>query len=107
MKIHLKKIDAIIVVALIIVSGLFLARAGYVSLPFFEDETVSEEDENVTSQPPDVPTPPNSFIPSSGETSLLNDGIKEFGGVGTSGGWDVTFSSSSDTVSSSKKGRDT
>jgi len=64
MKIHLKKIDAIIVVALIVVSGLFLARAGYVSLPFFEDGTVSEEDENVTSQPPDIPTPPNSFIPS-------------------------------------------
>jgi predicted secreted hydrolase len=64
MKLQLKKIDAIIVVALIVVSGLFLARAGYISLPFFEEETTSDEDDNITSLPPEIPTPPNSFIPS-------------------------------------------
>lgn len=63
MKIQLKKIDTIIVVALIVVSGLFLVKAGYVSLPIFGEEETTEE-ENVTSQPPELPTPPNSFIPS-------------------------------------------
>ena len=64
MKIKLKKIDAIIVVALIVVAGLFLYRAGYISLPLFDGEVTPPDDENVTTPPPEIPTPPNSFIPS-------------------------------------------
>ena len=63
MKIKLKKIDAIIVVALIVVAGLFLYKAGYISLPLLE-EVSPPEDENVTAPPPEIPTPPTSFIPS-------------------------------------------
>lgn len=63
MNIKLKKIDAIIVVALILVSGVFLSKAGYISLPLFESGGPSQE-ENVTTPPIKVPTPPVSFIPS-------------------------------------------
>lgn len=64
MNLKLKKIDAIIVVALIIVAGLFLAKAGYISLPLLESEKPPPDDENLTSPPPEIPTPPTSFIPS-------------------------------------------
>jgi predicted secreted hydrolase len=63
MKIKLKKIDAIIVAALIVVAGLFLYKAGYISLPLLEEVT-PPDDVNVTAPPPDIPTPPTSFIPS-------------------------------------------
>ena len=56
MSVKLKKIDAIIVVALIVVAGIFLYRAGYISLPIFEAEDTPEDDENVTSPPPKIPT---------------------------------------------------
>ena len=64
MKTKLKKIDAIIVVALIVVAGLFLYRAGYISLPLLDGKVSPPEDENVTTPPPEIPTPPTSFMPS-------------------------------------------
>jgi len=64
MNLKLKKIDVIIVVALIIVSGLFLYKAGYISIPFLEPEEQPDKDKNITPPPPEIPTPPNSFIPS-------------------------------------------
>jgi predicted secreted hydrolase len=64
MKIKLKKIDAIIVVALLIIAGFFLGKAGYISIPLLEPEEPPPKEQNITSPPPDVLTPPNSFIPS-------------------------------------------
>ena len=64
MSVKLKKIDAIIVVALIVVAGIFLYKAGYISLPLFEPKDTPEDEVNITTPPPKIPTPPNSFIPS-------------------------------------------
>ena len=64
MNIKLKKIDAIIVVALILVTGIFLSKAGYISLPLFESEGPPQNEGNVTTPPIKIPTPPASFIPS-------------------------------------------
>ena len=63
MQLKLKKIDAIIVVALILVSGLFLIRAGYFEPPVSISPPPSQETENETTLP-EVYTPPTSFIPS-------------------------------------------
>ena len=60
----LKKIDVIIVVALLIFSGFFLYRSGYISLPFIDPFEPPDTDVNVTPPPPKIPTPPTSFIPS-------------------------------------------
>jgi len=63
MQLKLKKIDAIIVAALIIVSGLFLYKAGYIDSPVPIGPTPPPPppiDENET----ELPTPPASFIPS-------------------------------------------
>ena len=60
-----KKIDAIIVVILIVASLLFLYKAGYIS-PFLpeDDEEVSPPESDNETSPPTGPTPPASFIPS-------------------------------------------
>ena len=63
MQLKLKKIDAIIVVTLIIVSGIFLVKAGYFQSPIQIGPTPPPEPENETT-PPEVYTPPTSFIPS-------------------------------------------
>jgi predicted secreted hydrolase len=64
MKLRLKKIDAIIVVALIVVSVLFLYKAGYISSLIKEEVVTPPEEANETTPPPEIPTPPTSFIPS-------------------------------------------
>ncbi|OYT57278.1 hypothetical protein B6U70_02550 [Euryarchaeota archaeon ex4484_162] len=58
-----KKIDAIIVAILIIVAGLFLYRAGYIT-PVEREESPPSHDTNNNTSPPIIPTPPSSFIPS-------------------------------------------
>jgi predicted secreted hydrolase len=64
MKYRLRKIDAIILVALILIASFFLVKGGYiVPFPPFDDEPPPEEI-NETSPPPEIPTPPTSFIPS-------------------------------------------
>ena len=63
MQLKLKKIDAIIVVTLIIVSGIFLVKAGYFQSPIQIGPTPPPEPGNETT-PPEVYTPPTSFIPS-------------------------------------------
>ncbi len=61
---RLRKIDAIIVVALIVVAGLFLYKAGYFSpennIKFPERPGI----DNTTEMPLETPLPPTSFIPS-------------------------------------------
>jgi len=64
MNLHLKKIDAIIVAALLISSGLFLVKAGYLDEVFFSEppeEPVDIENETVEEE---IILPPTSFIPS-------------------------------------------
>jgi len=63
MQLGLKKIDALIVVALLIIAAFFLIKAGYVQSPVEISPTPPSEDDNETS-PVEIPTPPNSFIPS-------------------------------------------
>lgn len=63
MNYRFKKLDALIVVILIIASVVFLYRAGYIDpTPPDDDEQIPDED-NVSMLPP-PPTPPTSFIPS-------------------------------------------
>lgn len=64
MNLKLKKIDAIIVAALIITSGLFLVRAGYLNEFFFPQppEIDTDTEEEIIEEEPIIP--PNSFIPS-------------------------------------------
>jgi hypothetical protein len=64
MSIKLKKIDAVILVSLIIISVIFLYKAGYVDLPFLPPAEPSPEPNNVTIPKPELPTPPTSLIPS-------------------------------------------
>ena len=64
MQVKLKKIDAIIVVALLVFSAFFLYRSGYISLPFTEPSNPTDPGINVTPPEPSIPTPPTSFIPS-------------------------------------------
>jgi len=53
MQLKLKKIDAIVVVTLIIVSGIFLVKAGYFQSPIQIGPTPPPEPENETT-PPEV-----------------------------------------------------
>ena len=61
LKINIKKIDAIIVIILIIIAGLVLIKAGYI-FPFqediFEPDTIEDE---IKTAPPPPPTPPESI----------------------------------------------
>jgi len=64
MNLKLKKIDAIIIAALLIIAGLFLYKAGYITPPEISPVLPSPPVQpNLTTEPPE-PTPPNSFIPS-------------------------------------------
>ncbi len=64
MKLKLKKIDALIVVALIVIAGAFLYKAGYI-FPVQIIPTGPEPEPPVNqTQPEPDPIPPNSFIPS-------------------------------------------
>ena len=58
-----KKVDALIVVILIVISVLFLYRAGYIDTTPPDEDELPDEDDNETALPP-PPTPPASFIPS-------------------------------------------
>lgn len=58
MSAKLKKIDAVIIVALIIIAGIFLYKAGYISPPTPELEIPPEE----ITPPLPPPTPPESLI---------------------------------------------
>ena len=60
LKINIKKIDAIIVVVLIIIAGLVLIKAGYI-FPFQEDTFEPEPDDEIKPTPPPPPTPPESI----------------------------------------------
>jgi hypothetical protein len=61
LKIKIKKIDAIIVVILIIIAGLVLVKVGYIS-PFEEDIFDPDEDEDdIIPIPPPPPIPPESI----------------------------------------------
>ncbi|MFO7677745.1 MAG: hypothetical protein R6V50_05120 [Thermoplasmatota archaeon] len=64
MHIRLKKIDAIIVVALLISSGLFLFRAGYIDEFFFSDPAPPQDDIKNETIIEEIITPPTSFVPS-------------------------------------------
>jgi predicted secreted hydrolase len=64
MLVKLKKIDAIIVVALLVFSGFFLYRSGYIALPFTEPSEPKDPGSNQTQPVYSIPTPPTSFIPS-------------------------------------------
>ena len=61
---RLKKIDALIVIILLVVAGLVLHKVGYVELPLPIDDVTPPDDVNVTPPPPEIPTPTTSFIPS-------------------------------------------
>ena len=63
MHLKLRKIDAIIVATLIIVSGLFLIRAGYIDSPVPVGPTPPPPDPDPENET-EIPTPPTSFIPS-------------------------------------------
>jgi len=60
MNVKLKKIDAIIVVILLVVVGIVLFKSGY--LPFGNKENKEGTEENVSVTPP-PPTPPASIVP--------------------------------------------
>ncbi|MEE8566035.1 MAG: hypothetical protein V3S79_06600 [Candidatus Thermoplasmatota archaeon] len=61
LKIKIKKIDALIVVILIIIAGLVLVKAGYI-YPLQEDIfDPDEEEEEIKPIPPPPPTPPESI----------------------------------------------
>jgi hypothetical protein len=60
-KVNIKKIDAIIVVILMIIAGLVLIKAGYI-YPFQEDIFEPEQDEEeIKPAPPPPPIPPESI----------------------------------------------
>ena len=60
LKINIKKIDAIIVIILIIVAGLVLVKAGYI-YPFEEDIFEPDPVEDIIKPAPPPPTPPESI----------------------------------------------
>jgi len=53
-KFKINKIDAIIVVALIIIAGIVLTKAGYMS-PIQEKQKISQPDEPLPPPPPPIP----------------------------------------------------
>jgi hypothetical protein len=63
MKPKFKKIDAIIIVILLVIAGLFLYKSGYIELFPPEKPVPPSGPENVTPLPPE-PLPPSSFTPS-------------------------------------------
>jgi predicted secreted hydrolase len=64
MNLRLKKVDALIVATLIIISGLFLVKAGYVNTLFpSPHKPVPTPLDNTTSPPEDNPLPPSSLLP--------------------------------------------
>jgi predicted secreted hydrolase len=63
MKRKFRKIDAIIIVALLVVTTLFLYKADYISSFFPGQEPTPPDEENETTPPVKLPTPPTSFIP--------------------------------------------
>jgi hypothetical protein len=60
MNIKLKKIDALIVVILLVVAGIVLFKSGYLPFENKENKEVTEENVSVTPSPP---TPPASIVP--------------------------------------------
>jgi len=64
MRLRFKKIDAIIVVALITVAGLFLYKAGYFISSPPPNDLPPPDNGNETVTPEEIFTPPTSFIPS-------------------------------------------
>jgi predicted secreted hydrolase len=62
-KVKIKKIDVFIVIVLIVIAGLVLTKAGYLS--FFQEETPKNEKVVPEIPTPPLPTPPNSLIPGS------------------------------------------
>ena len=64
MNLRVRKIDAIIVAALIIVAGLFLYKAGYFDDTYVPPDDSSPPDSGNETPPEPEPSPPTSFIPS-------------------------------------------
>ena len=62
---RLKKIDVVIVVALVMLSGVFLIKAGYLETPVDDVvDPLGDDTDLIVPEDPVIPTPPTSLIPS-------------------------------------------